>query len=189
MKAPALVLLLFLIGACGAVQRPDGGSGLLPVGSQVPELRAEDQLGEPIDLSIPLGRWVVLYFYPMDGTPGCTKEACAFRDAWDAYDEAGVKVIGISSDDVESHKAFAEEHGLRFSLIADTEYRWAKAFGVPDFFGLLDRVTFLLNPEGKVAHVYDDLDPGVHAEEVLRDLEALGLNSVGESRSDPRAPP
>lgn len=177
------LMLIPLLVACGGVQRPGGGSGLLPVGSHVPELWAEDQTGETVELVAPLDQWVVLYFYPKDGTPGCTKEACAFRDAWDAYDQANVEVIGVSSDSAESHREFAQEHGLPFSLVADTDNRWARAFGVPSLVGMYDRVTFLLDPDGKVAHVYTDIEPGLHAKEVLRDLEALGFEAAVDNNA------
>ncbi|RYE87040.1 MAG: peroxiredoxin, partial [Myxococcales bacterium] len=110
----------------------------------------------------------VVYFYPKDGTPGCTKEACAFRDVWGKYQAAGVRVLGVSEDDQASHKKFADEHRLPFSLVAD-DGSWARAFGVSTTLGMPSRVTFLIDAGGKVARVYPDVDPGVHAERVLGD--------------------
>lgn len=171
----ALLLLLPLLlhgaWACGAVQRPDGGEGLLPVGSSVPSLRAVDHNGRSVELGG--GGYTLVYFYPMDSTPGCTAEACAFRDVWDSYEQAGVRVIGVSTDDDESHRAFAAEYELPFSLIADTDRRWAVAFGVGSTLGLSSRVSFLIDGEGRIARTYPDVDAGLHAERVLADHRAL----------------
>ncbi|MCA9715315.1 MAG: peroxiredoxin [Myxococcales bacterium] len=158
--------------ACGPVQRPDGGSGLLAVGSPAPLLSATAHDGATVDLSALEGAPTVIYFYPKDNTPGCTKEACAFRDAWTKLEDAGVQVIGVSADSLESHRAFAKEHALPFPLVSDPELRWAKAFGVPDMAGVLSRVSFLIGRDGTVAKVYPDVDPALHADEVLRDAAA-----------------
>jgi peroxiredoxin Q/BCP len=115
----------------------------------------------------------IVYFYPKDDTPGCTKEACAFRDAWDRYAQAGVRVIGVSTDSNESHREFAEKHDLRFALIADEDRQWAQAFGVPTRAGMAKRVSFLIDRKGTVVKVYPDVDPAVHAEQVLRDASGL----------------
>jgi peroxiredoxin Q/BCP len=151
-------------------------SQLLAVG-QVPAgpLSAPDQDGTTRSLDGERGRPVVVFFYPADGTPGCTKEACAFRDAWKSYTEAGIMVFGVSGDTQESKAAFAEKEQLPFPILADPDHAWAKAFGVGSTLGMMDRVTFLLDREGKVAKVYPDVDPGVHATQVLDDAKALGL--------------
>ncbi|WP_437274720.1 peroxiredoxin [Sorangium sp. So ce375] len=161
-----------LIG-CGAAERPDGGQGLLPVGATAPDVFAADQHGAIQRLSDQRGRAVVVYFYPKDGTPGCTEEACAFRDAWDRFKQANVQVFGVSSDTRESHEAFSTEHRLPFPILVDTEHTWATAFGVPMRLGTTARVTFLVDPDGKIAKVYPDVDPGVHADEVLKDAAQL----------------
>jgi thioredoxin-dependent peroxiredoxin len=155
------------------VHRSDGGRGLLPVGGSAPTLTATDQHGAAIQLAPPLPHYTVVYFYPKDGTPGCTAEACAFRDVWKRYQDASVDVYGVSSDDAESHKSFAKDEAIPFSLIADTEGTWANAFGVPNFMGLYSRVSFLLAPNGKVARVYKDVDPGIHAKQILADVQSL----------------
>ena len=152
--------------ACGETVRPDGGSGLLEVGAQAPDLRAEAHDGTKVALRS-LGKPAVIYFYPADETPGCTKEACAFRDVWPAYEAAGVQVIGVSTQDQASHEAFALAHELPFPLVSDTEETWAAAFGVPVKVGYTQRVSFLLDARGVVAKVYPDVDPGLHAGEVL----------------------
>jgi peroxiredoxin Q/BCP len=141
----------------------------LPAGSQAPELSATDQHGKTHRLAEQRGHKTVVYFYPKDMTPGCTKQACAFRDAWDRFEAAGVKVFGVSSDDQQSHEEFAKEERLPFPLLADPDHVWARAFGVPLRLGMTARVTFLLDAQGKVAKTYPDVDPALHASEVLRD--------------------
>src|SRR5262249_54224283 len=118
-----------LLSGCGETERPDGGSGLLEVGALAPDLSATAHDGTAIALRS-LGKPAVVYFYPKDDTPGCTKEACAFRDIWTEYQQAGVLVLGVSTDDDASHREFAEKYELTFPLIADTDESWAKSFGV-----------------------------------------------------------
>lgn len=148
---------------------------LLKVGDQAPEVALLDQEGQEQRLSNYRGQPVVVFFYPKDDTPGCTKEACAFRDVWDRYVEANIAVIGVSADDVDSHKKFMEKHELPFTLLADTEAELGKAFGLKPKLGFLPRVSFLLDKEGVIQAVYPDVDPGVHAEQVLSDVGRLGL--------------
>lgn len=158
--------LLLLVGACGGVTRPDGGKGLLPVGAQAPDFTARDATGSTVRLSTTPG-FRVVYFYPKDGTPGCTTEACAFRDAFDRYTEAHVTIFGVSADSYESHAEFRREHGLQFPLAADENGSIARSYGVSTFIGMTSRVTFVIDPAGNVKHVFDDVDPGVHADQVL----------------------
>ena len=171
------VLTLTLAGAlsagCGAATRPDGGSGLLPAGSVVPDLSAPDQTGTLRRINDERGHALVVYFYPKDGTPGCTKEACAFRDAWDRYKKAGVQVFGVSADDAKSHEQFAKEQHLPFPILADPGHAWSAAFGVSTKLGMDSRVSFLIDGSGKVARVYPKVDPGFHTDEVLKDVAAL----------------
>ncbi|XXY51472.1 peroxiredoxin [Sorangium sp. So ce269] len=169
----AVVFAFVSLLACGAAERPDGGQGLLPVGAPAPDVFAADQHGAIQRLSDQRGRAVVVYFYPKDGTPGCTEEACAFRDAWDRFKQANVQVFGVSADTRESHEAFATEHRLPFPILVDTDHTWSTAFGVPMRLGTTARVTFLIDPDGKVAKVYPDVDPGVHADDVLKDAAQL----------------
>jgi len=165
--------LLGALFACGPTLRPDGGEGLLQAGQPAPTLSATDQNGVSRTVGGPGAQWLLVYFYPKDGTPGCTTEACAFRDAWTLYDEAGVMIYGVSTDDAASHKEFAEEHQLPFPLIADPDRTWADAFGVGSMLGMAERVSFLIDPEGQVVAQYPDVDPGVHANQVLKDVERL----------------
>jgi thioredoxin-dependent peroxiredoxin len=154
-------------GACGSVQRPDGGSGLLPVGALAPDLAGTTASGERVQLSSSRGHAAVVYFYPMDATPGCTEEACAFRDAFAAYSARGVTIFGVSQDSAESHREFSEHQKLPFPLVSDERGSVTKAYGVPSRLGLSARVTFLIDPSGRVARVWPNVDPGVHAREVL----------------------
>ena len=170
-KALVLILASALTPtlACGTtVKRPDGGAGLLPVGSVAPDVTAEDAKGQPVHLSDYRGKPVVVYFYPADDTPGCTKEACAFRDVWKKFEKADVIVIGVSSNDAEKHRAFRKKHNLPFPLAADVDGTAGKAYGVPKTVFGYDRVTFLVAGDGRVAKVWPEVDPGVHAEEVLK---------------------
>lgn len=159
---------------CGAVQRPDGGRGLLTVGASVPTLTGSDQNGAAVQLKFPAPGLTVVYFYPRDSTPGCTKEACAFRDIWSKYEAAHIRVLGVSSNDVESHLEFSKEHQLPFALVADESGDWARAFGVPSLAGIYSRVTFLVGQDGRVLDTYENVDPGLHANEILKDAQRLG---------------
>lgn len=146
---------------------------LLSAGTEVPALVRVDHRGKVVTLR---GEPAIVYFYPKDGTPGCTKEACAFRDTWQRYESAGIRVIGVSTDSEAEHRKFAEEHNLPFSLIADPEHAWSDAFGVGRHSLARSRdarVSFLIDAQGKVVKVYPDVDPGVHANEVLSDAKAL----------------
>jgi peroxiredoxin Q/BCP len=174
----ALSALLFAsilpaMAGCGATKRPDGGEGMLQAGASPPELTAVDQQGKTHRLSEERGHPLIVYFYPKDNTPGCTKEACAFRDSWDRYQKAGVQIFGVSSDDQKSHEEFAKEQKLPFPILADPDQTWIKAFGVSTKLGMASRVSFLVDKNGKVAKVYADVDPAVHADEVLKDATAL----------------
>ena len=169
----AVVTSLAVAVGCSVPKRPDGGTGLLAVGSPVPKVTGVDQSGKEHSLADLGGKPTVVYFYPKDGTPGCTKEACAFRDVWNKYEAAGVLVFGVSRDTRESHEKFAVKHSLDFPLIADPQGTWADAFGVGRTAGLYHRVTFLVGRDGKIAKVYPNVDPGVHAGQVLQDVKAL----------------
>jgi thioredoxin-dependent peroxiredoxin len=171
----ALSCGLALLG-CNRHTGPDpgvAGSFLLAKGKGLPDLVGIDQLGAEQRLRRNVGRVTLVYFYPKDGTPGCTKEACAFRDVWQRFEQAGVALYGVSRDDRASHEKFASEHKIPFSLIADKDGKWEAAFGVPSTLGMSSRVSFLFDKLGKLAYVYDKVDPGIHADQVLRDVRAL----------------
>lgn len=170
----APLLLAAAAAACAtAPQRPDGQYGLLPVGAPAPDLEAVDANGVTTRLSALRGQPVVVYFYPHDATPGCTTEACAFRDAWDKLKAAHVAVIGVSSQSRESHLAFQKDQHLPFPLVADESGRAQRAYGVPRGLFGDSRVSFLVDASGRVAKVWPDVDPAVHADDVLAAAKAL----------------
>jgi peroxiredoxin Q/BCP len=146
------------------------------VGTMAPGFRLQDQNGKWITLDEQRGKWVVLYFYPKDQTPGCTTEACEFRDDVFAFRKADAVVLGISVDDVESHKAFAEKHGLPFSLLADATKEITRKYGVLTNFGpmvIARRDTFLIDPQGKIVRHYEKVKPDGHSKAVLADIAEL----------------
>jgi thioredoxin-dependent peroxiredoxin len=161
---------LLLASACKSTRSPDTE---VQIGAPAPELRATAHDGRVIDLSARTAPTVV-YFYPRDETPGCTAAACAFRDTWDRFEAAGVLVVGVSADSLESHRKFAESHNLPFPLVADEDLAWAHAFGVDTTLGMTHRVSFLIDAGGRIAKIYPKVDPGVHADELLDDIGALG---------------
>src|ERR1700722_17242185 len=128
----------------------------IQVGDKAPDFTLPSQAGEQVRLSDRLGdRVVVLYFFPKDGTPGCTAEACAFRDSHEVFADAGAEVIGVSSDSVDSHVAFAGQHELPFTLLSDQGGKVRKQYGVPSVLGLLPgRVTYVIDREGTVRQVF-----------------------------------
>ena len=150
----------------------------IKVGDRAPDITLPSQSGEPVRLSDRLGeRVVVLYFYPKDDTPGCTAEACAFRDSHEVFAEAGAEVIGVSSDSAGRHAAFADRHKLPFTLLSDQGGRVRKSYGVPALLGLIPgRVTYVIDREGEVRHVFNSMtNIGQHvgdALEVVRRLRA-----------------
>lgn len=148
---------------------------------QAPDFNLQDQDGVTHTLQDYRGKWVVLYFYPKDDTPGCTTEACNFRDERDAIAEFGnAVVLGISKDTVKSHKKFAEKHGLNFTLLSDPEHEVTEAYGSwgpkkfmgREFLGV-HRDTYLIDPKGKIAKAYKGVDPKKHAGEIITDLGKL----------------
>jgi peroxiredoxin Q/BCP len=147
----------------------------LAVGDSVPEFKLQDQDGNWFDSKSVIGKQaVVIYFYPKDFTPGCTKEACTFRDQFEAFTDLKTKVIGISSDDVASHKKFQEKYHLPFTLLADTNKAVRTLFGVPkSTAGLLPgRVTYVVNAKGKIIYIFESqFKPQKHIEEALKALQ------------------
>ena len=132
-----------------------------------------DQNGNMHTLKDYAGKWLVLYFYPEDDTPGCTTEACNFRDAREVIGELGnAEVVGISKDTVESHKKFADKHNLNFTILSDTSHEAMKAY---DSWGVMmaKRNTFIVNPDGEIVKEYKGVGPSEHAAEIINDLKAL----------------
>jgi peroxiredoxin Q/BCP len=179
MRFRASMALVSLLVACGrssgeppAAPPPVEAAprGMLAVGDPAPPLVAVASNGAKVDLAAMRGKHVAVYFYPKDDTPGCTKQACAFRDAWSKLQSAGIEIVGVSVDDDESHRAFAEKYSLPFPLVADPDKKITQAFGVPLLGpGFASRVTYLVGPDGKIAKVYPNVDPAIHAEEILQD--------------------
>ena len=148
---------------------------MLKEGDAAPEFATRDAEGKEVKLSDFRGQKVVLYFYPKDDTPGCTKEACSFRDASSDYEEKGIKVLGVSLDDEASHQAFASKYDLPFTLLADTDRSVSEAYGVygeqrwgdKTYMGVA-RKTFLIDEEGKIKKVFDKVNVEQHADEVMQ---------------------
>ena len=138
----------------------------LPVGSHAPDFTVKDTNGNNVSLSDFTGKTVVLYFYPKDDTPGCTKQACSFRDAHEEYTRKNVVVLGVSIDDEASHVAFTQKYGLPFPLLADTDKALVKAYDV-DNGAYAKRVTYMIDGEGKIIHVDDSVNTVTHASDVL----------------------
>jgi len=146
-----------------------------------PDFSLQDQNGELRQLKDYAGKWLVLYFYPKDDTPGCTKEACSFRDAREVIAKLGhAEVAGVSKDSVASHKKFADKHGLNFTLLSDPEHATIEAYGSwkpKKFMGReylgTERNTFIISPDGEIAKKYEGVDPQTHAAQIIKDLEEL----------------
>lgn len=145
---------------------------MIAEGDKIPALTLLDQNGNPFELSSSRSKEIVLYFYPEDDTPGCTKEACDFRDSWARLQAAGVKVFGLSGQDNASHKAFAEKHQLPFPLLPDQQGEIAKKYNVPmSAEGKAKRITYLIGKDGKVMYVWPKVTPVGHAAEILAQIE------------------
>ena len=143
----------------------------LAVGTDAPAFTAKDTNGNTVSLSDFAGKTVVLYFYPKDDTPGCTKQACSFRDAQSEFQSKDVVILGVSADDEVAHQAFTQKYNLNFPLLADTDKSLIKAFDV-DGGGYAKRVTYVIDPSGKITHVDASVNTATHANDVLA---ALGL--------------
>jgi thioredoxin-dependent peroxiredoxin len=155
------------------VRQTNDGVG---VGSKAPDFTLPSQSGEMVSLKEFLGeKVVILYFYPKDGTPGCTKEACAFRDEHEEFGKLDAEVIGVSSDSVESHRRFAEKHDLSFTLLSDEGGKVRKLYGVSNTFGIFPgRVTYVIDEAGVVRHVFSSQIGAVkHVEGALKSLAAI----------------
>ncbi len=148
---------------------------------QAPDFSLPDQNGKQHRLHDYAGQWLVLYFYPKDGTSGCTTEACSFRDEREAIAElGGAVIVGVSKDSVASHKRFAEKHGLTFTLLSDPEHEvieaydsWKpKKFMGREYIGT-HRNTFIISPDGRIAKKYEGVNPKTHAAQIIKDLQML----------------
>ena len=167
----AIALAFTLLSACA----PRAAAPAL--GTVAPEFRLQDQAGKWHRLADYRGQWLVLYFYPKDRTPGCTTQACEMRDNIFAFRKLGAAVLGVSVDDVASHKEFAEKHSLPFPLLADNTKQMAAAYGVLvkmlGVFELAQRDTFIIDPDGRIAQHLVKVDPKGHSQRVLEELKVL----------------
>jgi peroxiredoxin Q/BCP len=152
------------------------------VGDKAPDFNSLDQTGKKVALKEFKGKTVLLYFYPKDNTPGCTKQACSLRDRFSTLKKKGIIVLGVSKDSQKSHQGFIEKYDLPFTLISDTDKELQCSYGVwkeKNMYGKkvmgTARTTFVIGPDQKIAHVFNKIDCENHAEEVLEKLEELGL--------------
>ena len=149
---------------------------ILKIGDDAPSFALLDSRGNQVSLNDYKGKWAILYFYPKDDTPGCTKEACQFRDDFKTLEALGAKVVGISVDDSFSHRKFAEKYNLPFPLLSDASGEVADRYGALNNFliiKLAKRYTYLINPEGKIAKIYQSVDTSKHSQEIIEDLKKL----------------
>ena len=153
---------------------------VLEPGDKAPSFSLPDETGRVRTLSEYKGKWVVLYFYPKDDTPGCTKEACAIRDVFEDFSRMGVTVLGVSKDSPESHTAFKEKYGLPFTLLSDEAGSMIEAYGAwqeKTMFGKtgmgIARITYIINPEQSIEKAYEEVDPANHALQLLAELEGI----------------
>lgn len=143
-----------------------------------PDFTLTDQHGITHSMKDYRGQWVLIYFYPKDDTPGCTKEACSFRDSFETFKSMGVQVLGVSKDNIKSHKKFAEKFNLNFPLLADETKEVHKAFGAWTERGFMGRPgtlrnSYLVNPQGEIVKEYVKVKPELHVAEIIRDLESF----------------
>ncbi len=173
-----IALLLLALGVFGWLMANQlVRAGVVPsVGEAAPDFNLPDQNGQMHSLQEYAGKWLVLYFYPKDDTPGCTKEACAFRDDLHKLVELDAQVVGISVDDSSSHAAFAKKYNLPFPLLSDKSAEVAERYGVLlnlVFSKVAKRYTFLIDPQGKINKVYDKVDTSRHSTEIIEDLKRV----------------
>jgi peroxiredoxin Q/BCP len=171
-------LILFgLIGTLVLVFTKMARAGELPkAGQAAPDFSLPDQNGLVHSLKEFSGKWLVLYFYPKDDTPGCTQEACAFRDDLHKLAALGAEVVGVSVDDGKSHAEFAKKYHLPFPLLADSNKEVAARYGVLMnllFIKIAKRYTFLIDPQGNISKVYDKVETSRHSQEIIEDLNKL----------------
>ena len=195
MRLIMMVAIVLAVAGLGAIAfRPRiARAAMLPVGAPAPDFHSQVVSGDqvtPVSLADFHGRKLVLYFYPKDNTPGCTKEACAFRDGYALFQVWGIAVLGCSIDSAESHKAFIKKYGLPFSLLLDPDRSIARAYGAENgvpILGLDRRVTYVIGEDGHILKVYPAVDPGIHAKQIIHDLGAEHPPSPAPAASPPSA--
>lgn len=180
MKWLAIVVALIVFAALFVARAARAGE-LPEVGKPAPDFNLPDQNGKLHELKDYRGKWLVLYFYPKDDTPGCTQEACAFRDDLHQIVELGAQVVGVSVDDTSSHAEFAKKYNLPFPLLADKTTETAARYGALRnliFMKVARRYTFLIDPQGNVAKVYLSVETSRHSKQIIDDLQKLTTGSV-----------
>jgi peroxiredoxin Q/BCP len=162
-----------VLGILSMFGSADAAAGKPAVGEVAPDLTVRDQEGREVTLSQFRGKWLLIYFYPKDDTPGCTKQACSIRDGYSKFGKANIVVYGASSQDAESHKKFKARYNLPFDLIVDRDGKLGDALGIEKYplVGIYKRQTVLIDPQGKVSLRMDDVDPATHADEILKHVE------------------
>ncbi len=179
MKWFAVVAALVVFAALFVARAARAGE-LPEVGKPAPDFNLPDQNGKPHTLQEYRGKWLVLYFYPRDDTPGCTQEACAFRDDLNQITELGAQVVGVSVDDTDSHAGFAKKYHLPFPLLADKTTETATRYGaLLDllFMKVARRYTFLIDPQGNISKVYLSVETSRHSKQIIEDLQKLSKGS------------
>lgn len=159
----------------------------LQVGHPAPDFEGRTQDGSTLRLGELRGKWIVLYFYPKDETPGCIVEACGFRDRLSNLEALGAVVVGVSRDGEASHAAFAGRRRLPFRLIADPRGGILESYGARGWFGWARRITFVIAPDGRIAKIYPRVNPRRHGDEVLDDLQRLRGEKISSTQSPPRS--
>ncbi len=180
MRLIIMVAIVLAVAGLGAIAfRPRiARAAMLAVGAPAPDFHSQMVSGDqvaPVKLADFHGHKLVLYFYPKDNTPGCTREACAFRDGYARFQAAGIAVLGCSIDSADSHKAFIKKYSLPFSLLLDPDRGIARAYGADNgipILGLDRRVTYVIGEDGLILKVYPSVDPGIHAQQIIHDLGA-----------------
>ena len=177
-----IIILLLVAAVIFFAYRYFSASEQLPsIGQPAPSFELQDATQQTHALADYAGGWLVLYFYPKDDTPGCTKEACHFRDDLVALEKLGAKIVGVSVDDAGSHAKFAEKYHLPFTLLADVDGIVAQSYGALHDLGIAKiakRYTFLIDPQGKIAKVYLKVDTSKHSQEIIEDLKALQTQAI-----------
>jgi thioredoxin-dependent peroxiredoxin len=180
MKMTILLLIAVVVIVAAVAMRPRrAAADMLKEGTIAPPFATQMVTGEqvsPVALADFHGKRVILYFYPKDNTPGCTKEACSFRDGYAKFQNAGLVVLGCSIDSADSHKAFIEKYSLPFPLLLDPDKKIAKEYGAANgipILGLDRRITYVIGEDGRILKVYPNVDPSVHSAEILSDLSKM----------------
>jgi len=193
MLTAAIIAILVVLGAI-ALRPRIARADLLKEGQIAPPFSTQMVTGDqqaPVSLSDFHGRKVILYFYPKDETPGCTKEACAFRDGYSRFSNAGLTVLGCSVDSADAHKKFIQKYNLPFSLLLDPDKKIATAYGAANgipILGLDRRITYVIDEKGNVLKVYPNVDPSTHAIEILNDLGVADATPQAPAASPTPAP-